>query len=145
MVKAKHPSEKSISKTLTTLNDRWASLAKASTDKGVRLRQAAQQVISLFLQKHTYNFCRKIRIVTNKLKKATLIVAEFILIYYFIIQEMLNDALERALERLNEMERSVASQDVGKDLRSVRDLLKKHQVKYIIYNLKKLKKCEIII
>ena len=41
---------------------------------------------------------------------------------------MLYDALERALERLNEMERSVASQDIGRDLRSVRDLMKKHQV-----------------
>ena len=46
---------------------------------------------------------------------------------------MLNDALERALERLNEMERSVASQAVGKDLRSVRDLLKKHQVSHLIF------------
>ena len=49
MAKANHPSAKSIGKTLTKLNDRWTSLAQASADKGVRLRQAAQQVLLIIL------------------------------------------------------------------------------------------------
>jgi len=43
-------------------------------------------------------------------------------------QELLNKALEDANEKLAEMERLVSSDDIGKDLRGVRDLLKKHQV-----------------
>ena len=48
MITAKHPSKDSINKTLTNLNDRWTSLAQASSDKDVRLRQAAQQVFFQF-------------------------------------------------------------------------------------------------
>jgi len=43
-------------------------------------------------------------------------------------QELLNKALEDANAKLGEMERLVSSDDIGKDLRGVRDLLKKHQV-----------------
>ena len=44
-------------------------------------------------------------------------------------QELFNKALEDADAKLKEMEKSVASDDLGKDLRSVKDLLKKHQVR----------------
>ena len=43
-------------------------------------------------------------------------------------QELFNKALEDAEAKLQEMEKSVASDDIGKDLRGVKDLLKKHQV-----------------
>ena len=43
-------------------------------------------------------------------------------------QELFYKALEDAYAKLTEMERLVSSDDVGKDLRGVRDLLKKHQV-----------------
>ncbi len=43
-------------------------------------------------------------------------------------QELFNKALEDAESKLNEMEKAVSSDDIGKDLRGVRDLLKKHQV-----------------
>jgi spectrin beta len=47
-------------------------------------------------------------------------------------QELFNKALEDADAKLKEMEKSVASDDIGKDLRSVKDLLKKHQVRTFI-------------
>lgn len=43
-------------------------------------------------------------------------------------QELFNKALEDANAKLDEMEKLVNSDDIGKDLRGVRDLLKKHQV-----------------
>ena len=43
-------------------------------------------------------------------------------------QELFNKALEDAQAKLEEMEKLVSSDDVGKDLRGVKDLLKKHQV-----------------
>lgn len=43
-------------------------------------------------------------------------------------QELFNQALEDANAKLSEMECMLKSDDVGKDLRGVRDLLKKHQV-----------------
>lgn len=43
-------------------------------------------------------------------------------------QELFNKALEDANAKLAEMEKLVSSDDIGKDLRSVRDLLKNHQV-----------------
>ena len=43
-------------------------------------------------------------------------------------QELFNKALEDANAKLDEMEKMVSSDDVGKDLRGVKDLLKKHQV-----------------
>ena len=43
-------------------------------------------------------------------------------------QELFNKALEDAHSKLDEMEKSLSSNDLGKDLRAVRDLLKKHQV-----------------
>ncbi|XP_041352702.1 spectrin beta chain, non-erythrocytic 5-like isoform X2 [Gigantopelta aegis] len=42
-------------------------------------------------------------------------------------QQMLNRALEDAQTKLDEMEKSVANQDIGSDLRGVKTLLKKHQ------------------
>ena len=47
-------------------------------------------------------------------------------------QELFNKALEDAEAKLAEMERLISSQDIGKDLRGVRDLLKKHQVRSLI-------------
>ena len=44
-------------------------------------------------------------------------------------QELLNKALEDAKAKLDEVERSVSSDDLGKDLRGVKDLLKRHQVR----------------
>ena len=46
-----------------------------------------------------------------------------------LFQELFNKALEDAYAKLAEMEKLVSSDDVGKDLRGVRDLLKKHQVR----------------
>ena len=43
-------------------------------------------------------------------------------------QKRLIQALEDAEEKLNQMEKMVASQDIGSDLRSVKKLLKDHQV-----------------
>jgi DNA repair exonuclease SbcCD ATPase subunit len=42
-------------------------------------------------------------------------------------QELFNKALEDANAKLAEMEKLVSSDDIGKDLRSVRSLLHKHQ------------------
>ena len=44
-------------------------------------------------------------------------------------QQLFNKALEDAESKLDEMEKAVSSDDLGKDLRSVKDLLHKHQVK----------------
>ena len=44
-------------------------------------------------------------------------------------QELFNKALEDCEAKLKEVEKSVALEDVGKDLRGVKDLLKKHQVR----------------
>lgn len=44
-------------------------------------------------------------------------------------QELFNKALEDANAKLAEMERMVSSDDIGKDLRGVRSLLHKHQVR----------------
>ena len=85
MVKAKHFATPEIEKTLTKLNRDWDDLYEKSRDKGLKLRQAAQQ-------------------------------------------ELFNKALEDANAKLAEMERLVSSDDVGKDLRGVKDLLVKHQV-----------------
>ena len=43
-------------------------------------------------------------------------------------QQLFNKALEDAESKLDEMEKAVSSDDLGKDLRSVKDLLHKHQV-----------------
>ena len=86
MVGDQHPAGPEIKSTLTDLNGKWRDLSEKSRDKGLRLRQAAQQ-------------------------------------------ELFNKALEDAEAKLAEMERSVSSDDIGKDLRAVRDLLKKHQVR----------------
>ncbi len=43
-------------------------------------------------------------------------------------QELFNKALQDAEAKLAEMEKMVASDDIGKDLRGVKNLLKKHQV-----------------
>ena len=86
MVGDRHPAGPEIKSTLTDLNGKWRDLSEKSRDKGLRLRQAAQQ-------------------------------------------ELFNKALEDAEAKLAEMERSVSSDDIGKDLRAVRDLLKKHQVR----------------
>ncbi|KAK2186886.1 hypothetical protein NP493_185g03008 [Ridgeia piscesae] len=85
MVGDQHPAGPEIKSTLTDLNGKWRDLSEKSRDKGLRLRQAAQQ-------------------------------------------ELFNKALEDAEAKLAEMERSVSSDDIGKDLRAVRDLLKKHQM-----------------
>ena len=45
-------------------------------------------------------------------------------------QELFNKELEDAGEKLKEMEKLVKSDDLGKDLRGVKDLLKKHQVRW---------------
>ncbi|XP_055956724.1 spectrin beta chain, non-erythrocytic 2 isoform X1 [Patella vulgata] len=42
-------------------------------------------------------------------------------------QQALNQALEDAQDKLNEMEKSNANKDLGSDLRGVKELLKKHQ------------------
>ncbi|KAL8620004.1 hypothetical protein ACOMHN_015286 [Nucella lapillus] len=42
-------------------------------------------------------------------------------------QQMLNRALDDAQNKLDEMEKSVANQDLGSDLRGIKELLKKHQ------------------
>ena len=83
---SRHPDAPEIKSTLADLNGKWRDLSEKSRDKGVRLRQAAQQ-------------------------------------------ELFNKALEDAEAKLAEMERSVSSDDIGKDLRAVKDLLKKHQVR----------------
>ena len=85
MVDAGHYATPEISKTMTQLNSEWTELSDKARDKGLKLRQAAQQ-------------------------------------------ELFNKALEDAYAKLAEMEKLVSSDDVGKDLRAVRDLLKKHQV-----------------
>ncbi len=43
-------------------------------------------------------------------------------------QQLFNKALEDAENKLDEMEKAVSSDDIGKDLRSVKDLLHTHQV-----------------
>ena len=43
-------------------------------------------------------------------------------------QELFNKALEDAYAKLAEMQKLVSSDDVGKNLRTVRDLLKEYQV-----------------
>jgi len=89
MVKAKHFASPEIKNILTKVNRDWADLYEKSRDKGLKLRQAAQQ-------------------------------------------ELFNKALEDANAKLAEMERLVSSDDIGKDLRGVKDLLVKHQVWYIV-------------
>ena len=44
-------------------------------------------------------------------------------------QQLFNKALEDAENKLDEIEKAVSSDDLGKDLRSVKDLLHKHQVR----------------
>ena len=58
-------------------------------------------------------------------------------------QELFNKALEDAEAKLREMENSVASDDIGNDLRGVKDLLKKHQVGifYLMFFRKELVLC----
>ena len=85
MIKEKHYATPEIKQTLNTVNDEWKQLDDKVKDKGMKLRQAAQQ-------------------------------------------ELFNKALEDANAKLAEMEKLVSSDDIGKDLRSVKDLLFKHQV-----------------
>ena len=75
-----------IARTLAGLNGGWTELAARCADRGLKLRQAAQQ-------------------------------------------QLFNKALDDAEAKLAEMERSLAADDIGTDLRGVRDLLKKHQVR----------------
>jgi len=44
-------------------------------------------------------------------------------------QELFNQVLSEANAKLTEMERLVSMDDVGKDLRSAKDLMKRHQVR----------------
>eukprot|EP00058_Branchiostoma_floridae_P024804 XP_002610294.1 hypothetical protein BRAFLDRAFT_93030 [Branchiostoma floridae] len=84
LVAERHYARKEIQETLRDLNTQWADLYDRSSDKGVKLRQAAQQ-------------------------------------------QQLNTLLREAQDRMDEMEVLLGVQDLGKDLRGARNLLKKHQ------------------
>jgi hypothetical protein len=86
MITDKHLSSPEIKQILTKLNRDWDDLNDKAHDKGLKLRQAAQQ-------------------------------------------ELFNKALEDANAKLAEMERLVSSNELGKDLRGVKDLLVKQQVR----------------
>lgn len=85
LIRQGHYGTPEIKETLNNVNDQWNRLDEKAKDKGMKLRQAAQQ-------------------------------------------ELFNKALEDANAKLREMEKLVSSDDIGKDLRGVRDLLKNHQV-----------------
>ncbi|XP_066281028.1 spectrin beta chain, non-erythrocytic 5-like isoform X2 [Branchiostoma lanceolatum] len=84
LVAERHYAKKEIQETLRDLNTQWADLYDRSSDKGVKLRQAAQQ-------------------------------------------QQLNTLLREAQDRMDEMEVLLGVQDLGKDLRGAKNLLKKHQ------------------